>query len=185
MIRIGHVNRRVGWKRDVLVASLPVVEKLTTGVVSVSWVDPDFRCATHPCWHYRIGLGTKPPVDLSFDELSGRLAEAQLVLQDESVPAREVFARSVPLESGCPVVDISDWGDNRYYLDRYYEPEIGWDSLGALGVRIASSAMSPICEYDFGNLRMLADKDSRIVGIRFLGIGDDQRLIIRQAMTGM
>jgi len=36
-----------------------VVEKLTSGVVSVAWTDPRIRRYAPPCRHYRIGIRSR------------------------------------------------------------------------------------------------------------------------------
>jgi hypothetical protein len=183
-ISVDHIEPRPSRPTELDKAINHTVEKLTSGVVSVSWADPEVRRVDRPYRHYRIGIGNKPPVDLSFDEFTGRLAEVQLVLQDESVPVREVFAEKIPVESGSPVVDVSPWGDSNY-LDYRFDPNIGWQPLGTLSVEVAPSAISPIREYDLGKLGVLVGGDSKIVGLRFIGLTSDQLLTIRQAESGV
>jgi len=183
-IRIARIETRTGRQTE-SDKSLPhVVEKLTSGVVSVVWTDPRIRRYDRPYRHYRIGIGNKPPVDLSFDEFSGRLAEVQLVLQDESVPVRKIFDEGVLKEFEYPVVDTSLWGAD-YYIDFDFDPNIGWQPLGTLNVEIAPSVEFPLQEYDLGSLRVLIDRDSKIAGLRFIGLDSEQLSIIRQAEPGV
>ena len=62
--------------------------------------------------HWRVGEGTKPPLDLCLDG-DGHLVGIQIVLQDQRVPVADE-PRLVAEELGVPRFAVGDWPDDRY-----------------------------------------------------------------------
>jgi hypothetical protein len=159
------------------------VEKITTGVVSIQWSNPTIPLHGRPGRFWEIGMKKKPPLHVKFDDHSAQLSGVQLVLQDEGVPAGQVFGDDLSTGTGTPVFDLSPWSEYPLYVDYHFEPVVHWESDHQIGVRVVDCGVVQVVQYNLGDFSVLLDMNSRIVGFRYLAISDDEATIIRQADT--
>ncbi len=121
LVRVEPEARTVAWS----------VQSPTPGVVLL-----DFTIEGRAPWaplHWRAGLWSKPPLDLSLDA-AGQLVALQFALQDERVLPGEATLLAAP-ETGLPVFDVNEWPSERY-RDEKIPVEPIRTSSGDLVVRI-------------------------------------------------
>ncbi len=160
------------------------VEQLTTGVVSVSWTLPGGRRDPGRRLHLHVGVGIKPPVELTFDKLDGELIGVQAVLQDEAVIEKNIFGSRLPAAPGLPVVDVNPWRGDEQILDHIFEPIVGWEPFGSLSVQVAHTGCLPSRECVVSGLGVVLDASDLILGFRLPDLAEFQIATIRRADTG-
>lgn len=159
------------------------VEQLAEGVVSVEWGLSGVHEETARV-HLHVGDGTKPPVDVAFDERDGRLLAVQVVLQDEAVHERHVFGGGLGSERGVPVADLTPWRGEEQILDHFFAPTVAWERVGTLAVRVARTAGVPTKECVIDRLRVVLDERGLVLGFRLTGLSELDVAAVARAATG-
>lgn len=158
------------------------VEVLTEGVVSAQWsAEPS---APTGLVYLHVGDGTKPPVELGFDGHKGRLASAQVVLQDEAVNEEHVFGTRLQVVEGLPVADITPWRGEEQILDHPFRPLVAWEPAGTLTVRIARTESQPTRECSIDGLSLVLDERDLVLGFRLRGLDNSEIAAVEQATAG-
>ncbi len=172
---------------------------LTTSVVLIDYqlpMEEESAESWYPLVHWRVGDGTKPPIDLTLYAETGRLRSLEIILQDETIERRTVLSTeltSIAEQRGVPIFERTLWKDDEEFVDgdfvydnfvdEQFSPVLSWTEQNNLLVvwQTPPVQVAKTCSID-ESLTLLFNEQEELVGCQVNKITREEKAMLRRAL---